>query len=287
MKLARYIKQLIIMKILNTRTLSLLIVQAFIMYIYCKPVLNFSRSVQYNVSPWVFPFIISNIYFAFLFLLETVYYFSNVPFMQYVNMYQVIRVGRKKWAIGQIAAIGFQSVFVIGMNFLFSILCLCKNCEWNIEWGKLLHTAALTNASQQYEFLFEVSYDSMQQFSAIELSLYTFLIGSLVVCFIGIFMFMLSLVFNKVTAIVGAVIMVTAIYLVENVHPMLAQKISMFIPTSWIRSANIGVKIHDSYVLPSLQYIVLTLIISIVIMCIVIIWRARDIEFEWTKEDEA
>lgn len=286
MKLAKYIRQLIVTKIVNTRILAILVIQLFILRIYTKPVLAFSHSVQYRVSPWIFPFVISNIYFAFLFLLEIVYYFSNVPFMHYSNMYQVIRVGRKKWVIGQIVAIVIQSIFIMGINYFFSILCIGIYCEWTTGWGKLLHTAALTNASDYYEFLFDVSYDTMQKFSAIKLSVYTFLIGSLVICFIGIFMFMISLIINKTVAVVGAGIMVTGIYLVENVHPMLSQKLSMFIPTSWIRCANIGIKVHDSYVLPSMKYIICSLIVSIVTMCIVLVYRIRKIEFEWTREDE-
>ncbi|HBA70494.1 MAG TPA: hypothetical protein DCZ40_14230 [Lachnospiraceae bacterium] len=285
MEVLRYIKQLTVIKIMNARTYALFMIQGFILYIYLKPVINFSQTVQHKVSVWVFPFLLSNIYFAFLFLLEIIYYFSNVPFMQYSNMYQIIRTGRKTWAVGQIISIFLQSVLIMAVNFLFCIILLGRNCEWGTGWGKVLHTAALTNAAQYYEFLFEIPYDAMQNFTAIELSICTFLIGSLVVFWMGIFMFMLSIVFNRMIAIIGSVSMAAGIYLVESVHPMLSQKVSMFIPTSWLRVAYVGIKEHDSFVLPSVPYIFIVLIMSIIIMCRIILRRVHGIEFEWSKED--
>ncbi len=286
MEFINYIRLLLAMKIRNTRTYALLVLQCFILYLYMKPVVGFSRSVQYPVSPWSFPFIISNIYFAFLFLLEVIYYFSNVPFMQYVNMYQVIRVGRKRWALGQMLVIFLQSVFLIAVNYLFSILWLGRNCEWTAQWGKALHTAALTNAASHYEFLFGISYDTMQKFTPLGLTAFTFLVGSLVICFLGLFMFLLSLVWNRMAAVAGAVILATGIYIVENVHPLLSRKVAMFVPTSWIRVGNIGVKLYDGYVLPSMQYILIVLLGSIAVMGAIILWRVQKIEFEWTNEDE-
>lgn len=203
--------------------------------------------------------------------------------MQYTNMYHIIRIG-KKMGDGTYIVHFLQSILIMGVNFLFSIIWLGKNCERGIGWGKALHTLALTNAAQHYGFLFGVSYDSMQQYSAATLFIYTILIGALVVAFFGIFMFMLSIVWNRMASIVGAGILTAGIYLVENTHPMLSQKISMFFPTSWFRTASIDAKVHGSYVLPPVNYIFATLVVSIAFMCAIIIWRIGRIEFEWENK---
>ena len=285
MHYVRYLKQVLYKKLFDVRTYVLLILQSYIMYIYMKPVVSFSQAAQHRVTPWSFPFVISNIYFVFLFMLGIVYFFSDVPFMQYHNMYQIIRTGRKAWAVGHIAAIIIQSFLIMLFNFLISVACLRGYCDYSLDWGKVLHTVALTNAANHYGFLFSISYDTMQRFSAVQLTMLTIGLGSLVICFIGLFMFAVSLIFNRVLAISLSAAMVVMMYFVENIHPLLAKKMSMFVPVGWIRTANIGIKVHDSYMMPSIRYMLVMLVVGIVILCISILWRINSMEFQWNKED--
>lgn len=285
MRQIKYLMQVLHMKLFHTRTYVLMVLQAYIMYIYMKPVVGYSKAVQYKAAPWSFPFIISNIYFLFLFMLGILYYFSDVPFMQYPNMYRVIRTGRRRWALGQIGAVMLQSFLIMVYNFLISVLCLKGCCEFNLEWGKLLHTAALTNAADGYGFLFSVTYDTLNNYSPVRLTILTIVIGSLVVCFMGLLMFAVSLLFNRELAITVSAVMVVMIYLVENVHPLSAKRMSMFIPVDWMRTANIGVKVHDSYIMPSVGYIFAALVTGILVLCCLILWKINDVEFQWNKED--
>ena len=108
-------------------------------------------------------------------MLGVVYMFSDVPFMQHYYMYQIVRIGRKRWAIGQIVSIIFQSLFLMFFHLSVSILWIIRHCEWKLEWGKLLHTVALTNASAHYGFLFEVPYSAIQKYSPQEPVSYTHL----------------------------------------------------------------------------------------------------------------
>lgn len=85
---------------------------------------------------------------------------------------------------------------------------------------------------------------------------------------------------------VGAVVMTAGIYLVENIHPLLSQKAAMFFPACWLRTANIGVKVHGSSLMPPMSYILAALVIGLALMCGIIIWRVGKIEFQWQKEDE-
>lgn len=285
MKELKYIRQVLFMKMFRVKIYTLMILQVFLLYIYTKPLVKYSDAVNYKVAPWIFPFILSNIYFLFLFMLEVVYYFSDVPFMQYQNMYQIIRAGRRRWAVGQIGSIALQSALIMLFNFVVSVLCLRGRWEANIEWGKLLHTAALTNASDYYGMYFSISYNAMQHFSPLALVLLTLVMGSLVIFFLGLFMFAISLFAGRMVAVVTATGMVVMIYFVENVHPLLAQAMAKFVPVCWMRTANIGVKVHDSYVMPPVSYMLGVLLAGIAILCIVIVWKVRTVEFQWNKED--
>ena len=255
----RCLRQILYAKIFHIRTLTLFLLQSGFLYFYIKPLLKYAADVSYPPSPWVFPFIISNLYCLFLFMLEIVFYFSDVPFMQYPNMYQVIRAGRVRWAVSQILAIMIQSFFIMLFNIIMSIIFLGRYCEFTLEWGKLLHTVALANISEAYHFLFAVPYNTLQNFSPVELMALTFIIGGLVIT--------------------------VMIYFVENIHPLLTKKIAMFVPVDWMRVANVGIKQHDSFVLPSLQYILMFLTIGIAVLFVVIVWKIKRVEFQWVKED--
>lgn len=285
MRQLRYSIRIFLQKLQQSRMYTLLILETYVLYIYVQPVIKFSQDVKYPSTPWLFPFLFSNVYFIFLFMLGVVYLFSDIPFMQHFYMYQIVRTGRKKWAIGQIGSIIVQSIFLMIFNLLVSILWIVRYCEWKMEWGKLLHTAALTNASGYYGFLFEVPYSAMQKYSPQELTILTLFIGTLVIAFTGIFMFAISLILNRYWAIAAAVAMISMVYLVHNANPAMVQKISAFAPVSWIQTTNIGTKMYNYYTRPSLSYIVCALCIGILIFSMLIIWRVNNVEFLFCKED--
>ena len=285
MKQLHYSIQIFLQKLRQSRMYTLLILETYILYIYVQPVIKFSQDVKYPSTPWLLPFLFSNIYFIFLFMLGVVYMFSDVPFMQHYYMYQIVRIGRKRWAIGQIVSIIFQSLFLMFFHLSVSILWIIRHCEWKLEWGKLLHTVALTNASAHYGFLFEVPYSAIQKYSPQELTILTLFIGTFVIAFTGVFMFAICLILNRYWAIAAAVAMISMVYLVHNANPAMIQKISAFAPVSWIQTTNIGTKMYNYYTRPSLTYIVCALCIGIVIFSILIIWRVNYVEFLFSKED--
>lgn len=280
-----YSIRIFLQKIRQNRMYTLLILEAYVLYIYVQPVIKFSKDVNYPSTPWLLPFLFSNVYFIFLFMLGVVYLFSDIPFMQHFYMYQIARIGRKKWAVGQIGSIIIQSLFLMIFNLLVSVLWIVRHCEWKMEWGKLLHTAALTNAPGYYGFLFEIPYSAMQKYSPQELTILTLFIGTLVIAFIGILMFAICLILNRYWAIATAVAMISMVYLVHNANPAMVQRISAFAPVSWIQTTNIGTKMYNYYTRPSLSYIVCTLCIGILIFSILIIWRIKNVEFLFSKED--
>lgn len=281
----RYVRQLLKGKLRNIRTAAFLTVQVTALFLYLKPLRRFSAAAGYPCAPWLFPFLISDLYFLFLFLLGNIYYFSDVPFMQYQNMYQVIRTGRKRWAAGQVAAICIQSFLIVFVEMAASVLLMSGHLEWTDGWGKLLHTAAIKGIPSEYRPLFGMSYDAMQLFTPVGFMALTLLLCTLVLCLIGLLMFAVSLYVGRIAAVAVATAMTVMIFFVEDVHPMRTRQVALFVPASWMRVTHLETKTFGYFRMPPLSYILTFLIIGIILLGFLIIRRIDRVEFEWTKED--
>lgn len=282
----QYIGCLLRLQLCQSRTGSFLLLQFFLMYIYVKPLVACADGLQHSSTIWFYPYLVSNVIYLFLWMLGVIFFFSDVPFMQYRNMYEVIRIGRRQWAISHIITIFVESAMIMIVNFLMSIICLRGRIEWTNEWGKLLHTIAITNAGEKFNMYFDISYENMQKFTPVGLLILTLTMGTLVLAFAGLFMFAVSLMWNRTAAVAGASIMVIMIFVIDNVHFLIAKGIACFSPVSWMQTAKIGVIKHGTaYIQPSVSYMFMMLMIGIFVLAAGIMLKIRDIEFEWNKED--
>ncbi len=281
----RFFRQALAERIFSFRTYSVVFLQGCILYLYMRPVVRASKDMDCGAAPWAFPFLLSNIFFLLLFMAGIIYYFSDVPFMQYKNMYQVIRTGRMRWAVGQIGAIVAQAFLLMAANAVFSMLLLTGSCEYTLGWGKLYHTLALTGGSQAYRLLFFFSYETMQLFTPLELLGLTVLLGTLVIALTGLFMFAVSLYISRSAAVTAAFLMVIMIYLVENIHPLLKRQMAMFAPVNWMRVTHIGIKIHDSFIQPPVLYMLAVLTAGMITCAGFICLKIKKTEFQWYKEE--
>ena len=137
----------------------------FLEDIFLQGMRSFCVSVQYPVTPWVITFLLSNIYFQILVMAFVVYYYSNVPFMQQWGMYQVIRTGRIRWAVGQIGSIILSAIGITGLIFLEEVILLIKHIEFIPDWGKVLHTVALTNAGEEFSMFVIINPITMNKYT--------------------------------------------------------------------------------------------------------------------------
>jgi len=281
----RLLRQMFTERVFSPRTYVVAVLQGVMLHLYTRPVVEFSKDMGYAAAPWVYPFILSNIFFLLLFMIGIIYCFSDVPFMQYKNMYQVIRTGRRRWAAGQIGVILAQSFLIMAVNVFFSMVLLSGTCEFTLDWGKLYHTLALTGSPEEYRFLFAFSYETMQMFTPFELIALTVVIGTLEIGFMGLFMFAVSIYIGRSAAVTAAFVMVLLIYLVENIHPLLREKMAMFVPVNWMRVTQIGVKLHDSFIQPPVFYMLMALAAGIAVCAVLILIKIRKMEFQWYKEE--
>ena len=146
MKLLQYTWKNSMMKIANSKMAVFVILMIVVSRSYVGAIRQFSVAVDYPSSWCVFPFAMCSFSYLIMFWFGVIYANSDVPFMQHVNMYHAIRVGRKCWALGQIGGIFIRSIVLTVVAVICTILPLLPDIEWSNEWGKLLRTAATTRA---------------------------------------------------------------------------------------------------------------------------------------------
>lgn len=268
----------------STRTLILVILYAFVLHIFLSPVKSFTSAVQHRTSPWYFPFMLSNVYFLLLVSTGAIYFFSNVPFMNDLEMYYLIRTGRLRWGISQIFYIILSSFSIISILMLLSLLILMPDINLSFEWGKVIHTLSLTDAGTQFKMLFSVDYYTQNLYSPLQLYVITFLIGGLGISFIGLIMFTISLYFSRIAAIGTVMIFAVLPPIVENSHLIYQQFFSYLSPLSWMRIVRIGRSNFGYTGIPPLSQILLLFLLIIMVCILFIILKVRKCDFFWNKE---
>lgn len=257
----------------------------FLEDIFLHGLRQFCIAVQYPVTPWVLTFLMSNIYFQILVMAFVIYYYSNVPFMQQWGIYQMIRAGRTQWALAQIGSIVLSAVGITVLVFLEEILLLIRHMEFRADWGKVLHTIALTNAGKEYSMHVSSNPMTMNKYTALGATGLTVLLSILVISFIGLVMFAISLFLPRIVSVsVAGVLLVLPVF-GKNLG-VYAQKIfNCFSPVSWMRVEEIGGERLGYQIMPELSYIMPVLLSLLLILCVIILWRVQKVEFQWNKED--
>lgn len=257
----------------------------FLEDIFLHGLRQFCIAVQYPVTPWVITFLMSNIYFQILVMAFVIYFYSNVPFMQQWGMYQVIRAGRIRWAFAQIGSIVLSAVGITALVFLEEILLLIRHMELGTDWGKVLHTIALTNAGTEYGMYISSNPMTMNKYTALEATGLTLLLSILVISFVGLLMFAISLFLPRIVAIsVAGVLLVLPVF-GKNIGIYAQKLFNCFSPVSWMRVEEIGGERFGYQIMPELSYIMPVLISLLLILCVIVLWRVQKVEFQWNKED--
>lgn len=278
-------------KIFNGKTGIFCIALLILAWTYAQPYLNFVREKGHPISWCIFPFQMTSHSILSFFYFGIIYINSDVPFMQHANMYQVIRSGRRRWAAGQIGGILSRSFFAVVFCAAAALLPFAGRIEFSAEWGKVVKTLASLRElddfslemSSQMEFRF--FYEILGEFTPVQLMLVTILLCALICTFLGILMFFVSLFAGKMPAVGAALTLVAALFVVENIHGEWKQIAAYFVPTYWAEVALSATPQSGRYRLPPIPYMFIFLLIGILLMSLLIIWKAKRMEFNWENED--
>lgn len=285
MKQLRYIWKNSLLKIFNGRSVAFILIMLAACSDYCRPLGRFMDDVDYPVSWCLFPFFMSNYVFLILFWFLVVYLHSDVPFMQHANMYQVIRTGRRRWAVGQIGGIFLRSFAAVLFTALCTILPLAPRIELTNEWGKLLRSVAVTNAASAYGLDIPIFYEIFSEYTPLQLMALCILLCTFISGFLGTMMFFISLYSNKVLAVAGALAVAILMFFVINSHPMNRYKLAFFVPSIWAQVAQVATPHLGYYWLPSVQYMFSFLTVRTGIMAAGILYKIKRVEFHWENDD--
>lgn len=278
----KYILLDFIKRFVSLKTGTLFLLQLFVLFVYLTPLKEYAEAIRYPVTPWLMPFLFSNVYFTFFFTCGAVYYYSDIPFMQHSEMYALIRAGRIKWGISKIAGIILGGFAFSAIEIVLSVLPLFPFVDWNTGWGKLLHTLSMTDAASQYGINLFVPYEILSNYSAIEAVGISFLIGGLVATFLGILMFFISLYFSRLTAICAAMFFAILSVVVYNIRGIYHWVIYLS-PVSWLNLMFIDK--GNSQGFDMLSFCVFVLLAVIALGSILILWKLKSTDYDFVKED--
>lgn len=274
--------RLFVNRTVSIRMFTLLLLLGFVYHIFLTPLNSFVKSVNHPICPFIFPFLLSDIYFLVLFMAAVVYYFSDAPFMKNWTMYQVIRTGRVRWAFGQIETILISSFTFVILAIGMTGILLLPNVTLSEGWGKVLYTLSMTGASGDFNIPFSIPYEIISRYTVLEGLGVTILVGGMVIAFIGLLMFCISLIGSRLLANVVAMVFVIMPMIQLNIG-MAVPELDYVSPVSWMNLSKIDITGTGSG-LP-LSYCVTTLGIMSILLSIAIIWKIRTVDFQMVKED--
>ena len=274
--------RLFVNRTVSIRMFTLLLLLGFVYHIFLTPLNSFVKSVNHPICPFIFPFLLSDIYFLVLFMAAVVYYFSDAPFMKNWTMYQVIRTGRVRWAFGQIETILISSFTFVILAIGMTGILLLPNVTLSEGWGKVLYTLSMTGASGDFNIPFSIPYEIISRYTILEGLGITILVGGMVIAFIGLLMFCISLIGSRLLANVVAMVFVIMPMIQLNIG-MAVPELDYVSPVSWMNLSKIDITGTGSG-LP-LSYCVTILGIMSILLSIAIIWKIRTVDFQMVKED--
>lgn len=239
-------------RVFNRKYLGILIFMGFIYFIFLSPVKRICNLTGYNVSPWGFPFLLCNVFFATVYWGCAVYWFSDVPFKEREMMYHYARLGKLRWGVFQLIQILIRSFIFVITNFLLSILVLLPNLCMEMDWGEIYYTIALTDTNIKYNLLFEVPYKIISHYSVVEAIVFSMVSCFLCTLFLGYIMYMTSLFTSHTVAVfIGELHVITP--LVSDNLAKITPEVRFFSPSAWIQITNIGYEYN--YTCPSMWFV--------------------------------
>lgn len=285
MKFLRYVFRAGVQRIFNARLGVFTIIMLLASWSYNRPLRNFSVEMKYPCSVWVYPFMLAQYAFLVLFFFAVIYANADIPFMQYSNMYSLIRAGRKKWGAAQMLILLFRSVILTGVSCLCSIVTLLPHIELTADWGKLIKTVAMGMMQGSYNLKYSFFYEVMIKLSPLELMALSVGITVGVIFFLSLGMFLVSLYSSRTAAVSGAALYVLLLFFVLNTHPKIRNSLAKLVPTAWLQIARIYTPDMGYYWLPPVCYMFVSLGVGIVIVSLLILTRIKYAEFNWNNED--
>lgn len=229
--------------------LYIVITLAF-MYIHfmLSPIKEFAQNVDINITPYVFPFLLTSGYSIKIFLLLTTLLFCDAPFFDNAHIYVLMRSGRRKWCMGQHLYIFVVSGIYTLLLIAMTNIVLFPNISFENEWGKIINTFAQTGIASMHGIAIPFDYSIILAFSPGKALVLEGVLCWLLFSFFGNIIFMLNLFVSNFTGNAVAVCLILFQFIAEEISPFL----TYFSPASWMSFSLLDINGVNHY--PTLLY---------------------------------
>lgn len=244
------------------------------------------KGLDYPASPWFILSVMTNDFMCAAVGLGAVYLFSGAPYLNRNGMYQMIRVGKRRWAAAQLGSILVSSFSFTLSLFLMGLLHQLPRIDWTVSWGKMLHTLSLTNAAQEFDVTFGLSYSFLQQIDGWQAALLAFGLDSLVFTLLGFLLFGIGLCFGRTVALtcVGFLAVLPFSSQAFNIYNL--YWLHMISPVSWLQTGLFFTKNYIYAAMPPVTVVFgLSLVYIVAAIGIASLGVHRN-QFKWNGETE-
>jgi len=290
MKFIRYAIRSLWVKLINDKILAFACVMGLFTWIYARPYVAFCAETDHPITWCLFPFFLTSPSYLVLFYLGVIYVNSDIPFQQSSQLYQIIRVGQRRWAAAQLIGIFLRSVALTVLTALLTLLPFIGRLKLSWKWGKV----ALTLASQHrivsefydsWDPMLEFAYETMQTYSPLGLMALTMVIVSMICTLLGLIMYLGSITAGRAVGLTAATALCLMVYLVQNAFSAYRLGISRFVPTSWAQVAFAPERFDGFLRLPSVRYMLTCLTAGIMILGVCSLLIVTRTELNWENSD--
>ena len=214
--------------------------QVIMLLLFSQPVLHFSRDTGCPPSAWALPFYLMNPFFAMVWQVGVIYYFSDAPFLQRYEMYRMLRMGRKGWFWERIFLLAAKALFLILAEVGLSILFLAsRRPELANDWGSLFYTFSMSNAVLQYQSMADFPYEFLVENSPWAAMGMLLGVGWLLSCFTAVLMAAVSSLAGRAAAMGMAAGLALFVVAERNISMRLPE--ALFVsPVSWLNLNRLG-----------------------------------------------
>lgn len=180
----------------NIRIPFILIIAVLYVMESLSAVLTFSRSVDMDVTPFAFVFLINNDRIQFVIAACAVILFCNAPFEDESYQYVISRAGKLSWGLGQVLYILKMSMLYMACLTAAAMIPFLGHITWSNKWGKIWGTLGKTNAGAEFGVELSVSQNIMRQYEPVDALILSILLEFSCILCIGLLIYF----GNKMTA---------------------------------------------------------------------------------------
>lgn len=266
--------QTLLQRMCSMRMITFIIMLFFFMDLFLAAYRENVRMLGEQANIFVLPFLQTSKSFMKFAFLGVVYFYSNVPFMEKAELFYLGKLGKIRWSLRNIYYIVMSAFIISGIFWIVSFLEVFTVSRVSPVWGSVLKTLSLT---QGQSLFFQIPYGVMKEYSPMELFGIIFILNWLVIMFLGLLMYVISLYGHKFLAGIIAIV----IAFMPSVDILLGNMLVYYSPVSWLACNNWRIGYDPEK--PGLSYIVVALLFLNFLL--IVYGQKKAGQMEWRDED--